>query len=124
MVVFICAMTPEERDDLWELLARTREVEVSPFFSRNVLRMARAQEQPRIGILAMLRREWQISAAAAAACLVLGGSLMKLGDRPLAPSALAQRIENPDDYEVIQELDRLLASEDNSAWLDPANLLF
>ncbi len=117
-------MHAEEQDDLWELLGHARQPEVSPFFSRNVLRQIRTEAEPAPGLLAALRRQWQFAAVTAAACLILGLSLVQIGERPAPAAALAQQIDRPSDYEVIEDLDVLLASDTNSAWLDQSNFTF
>ena len=53
-------MNTEEHDDLWELLGKARETKVSPFFSRNVLRAIREEEQEKVGFFSWLRAHWKV----------------------------------------------------------------
>ena len=55
-------MNTEEHDDLWQLLGRAKAPAASPFFSRNVLRAIREEEQERPGFFAWLRQHWQVTA--------------------------------------------------------------
>ena len=41
----------EEHDELWQLLGQARQPQVSPFFSRNVLRAIRKEEASAPGLL-------------------------------------------------------------------------
>ncbi len=118
-------MKPDEKDDLWYLLGKAQQPEVSPFFSRNVVRQARAQSGAHPSLFGWLLREWQMTAVTAAACVVLGLSLAQHLAEPPGPEAtLARQIENPADYEVIEDLDVLLASDQNSVWIDSTNSVF
>ena len=48
-------MNTEEHDDLWHLLGKAKVPEVSPFFSRNVLRALRETAPENGGVLGWLR---------------------------------------------------------------------
>jgi len=121
-----------ERDDqdqaLWDLLGRASKPGPSPFFTRNVLREIRNQPQRR-GIFALfgtwtagnLRRG--VLALSAATALVLAmGSLgwLPFFNEGIGGVALAESAESTEktDYEVIVNLDELLAYQETSVWLD------
>ena len=119
-----------ESDPLWRLLGRAEAPAVSPFFSRNVLREIRALEQEKPGLLGWIRGNgrlaWaSVTAATAAAVVLAFVGIRGTGDRralaakaePKQEVLVAQLAKNPDS-EVIKNLDELLASEDNSVWLD------
>jgi hypothetical protein len=115
---------PDEHDDLWHLLGKVRRTKVSPFFSRNVLREVRAQKQDEPGFFALLQRRWQLALAATAvfAIIAVAGWQYRHADFFNGSSdqltAIAQQVSDSPDYDVISDLDELIASEDNSVWLE------
>ncbi len=123
-------MKPDEQDKLWELLGKTRQPSVSPFFARNVLRAVRqevqegGQKRPLLARLtrALHRWSWQIAAAGVCAIAVLvtvspTAFVRHHHSAPAQPSLDTQIVANPD-YEVIVHLDELAADEESSLWLD------
>jgi hypothetical protein len=130
-------MKTDEHDELWDLLGRARDPEVSPFFSRNVLREVRNLRQERPSFWRWLRRHWQIPAVTLAAFALAVGAVFeenaggvrsvptKALSTPMAAVALedpqllvmAERVSDSPDYRVIGNLDELLDSEHNSIWL-------
>lgn len=117
-------MKSEEHDELWDLLGKARQPVVSPFFSRNVLREIRGQEQERAGSWMSFLFRWQ--GLAASVCL---GAIAAAGwvstqeqqqpheDEQQQLLAMAERVYTSPDYGVINNLDELLDSEKNAAWL-------
>lgn len=103
---------PEEDDALWRVLGKARRVQPSPFFARNVLRVIRPRSESR-GWL----RWWKPSLATAGALIAItltSASLMHHSQQ----NALARQVTDERDYAVIAQLDELLASENNSVWLE------
>ena len=104
----------KETDELWDLLGNARQVEVSPFFSRNVLReirLAQAQARP---VFSLLRR-WRLALVSATALVMVATTgVVLLQDRD-GVGALAQ---NPNDTEIVNNLQELLAYEDSKIWLE------
>ena len=112
-------MNTEEHDDLWHLLGKARAPEISPFFSRNVLRALRETAPEKGGVLGWLRRRWLVAATGACAVLVAGFVLMPRAEQPdQTTMLLAQEVSQSSDYQVISHLDELLASEASSVWLE------
>ena len=117
-------MNHEEHDELWNLLGKARQPKPSPFFTANVMRVVRAEAEPKPGLLAWLRAKWYVPAGACAA--VLAVLALRPADVP-APGAdpleeiAAAAATAPD---TVPSLDSLLAAEDNSIWLagDPSSL--
>lgn len=121
-----------ERDDkdqaLWDLLGRARKPEPSPFFVRNVLREVRSQPQ-RHGIFAAFAswaagglRKGALALTAATAVVLAMGSFGWLPFYNQDPAGVAS-VESAEstakaDYEVIVNLDELLAYQETSVWLD------
>jgi hypothetical protein len=121
-------MKREDDEHLWDLLGRTAEPEVSPFFARNVLRQIR--QNPPWSIRAWswfnLRRLVPVSGLAVA---VIAGLIFahnsSLRQNPGAASELDPVVAKIDvqDYEVVADLDELLASDENSLWDDESTSL-
>lgn len=112
-------MNTDEHDDLWHLLGKARMPAPSPFFSRNILRAIREEKQERRGALAWLRRHWQLAATGACAVLIAGFALNPAPDHPDNTTLLlAEQVSQSIDYQVIDNLDELIASEENLAWLE------
>ena len=111
-------MNHEEQDALWNLLGKAKPVEVSPFFSRNVLRAIRAEQPEKPGAFAFLLRRWTLLAAGACAVVIAGLALFPKTEKPDAVLLLAQEVSASPDYQVIRNLDELLDSEASSVWLD------
>lgn len=115
---FRSVMNHEEKDDLWELLGRAKPTRVSPFFSRNVLRVIREAKSERVGFFGRFHLRW-IAAAVGLVAVVLGGYF--LTPRPQPEGGLVEMVEHltaSPDYAVISNLDELLAAEESSVWLD------
>jgi hypothetical protein len=117
-------MNHDEHDDLWQLLGKARPPRISPFFSRNVLRAIR-EEQPerRGGWLGALWRHWRSASVAVVVLAVFAGVSIQTDRRHLAEAnaaldEAAHEVASSPDFPVIENLDMLLASDDNDVWLD------
>ena len=117
-------MNHDEDDNLWELLGKARPPRISPFFSRNVLRAIR-EEQPERGAgwVGALWRYWRSASVAAAALVVVAGVSIQTDRRHLAEAnaaldEAAHEFASSPEFPVVENLDMLLASDDNDVWLD------
>ncbi|HEX4086191.1 MAG TPA: hypothetical protein VHY22_14845 [Chthoniobacteraceae bacterium] len=121
----------DDNDKLWELLGKPpRQPEVSPFFSRNILRAVRQEEQERPAFRGKVSRlmrtlnRWTWQAAIACTCvaaLLIGagpGPFLRHHQRESVQATTARQIAGNPDYEVIKHLDELVADEESSLWLD------
>jgi hypothetical protein len=117
-------MKREDDQDLWDLLGRTAEPKLSPFFARNVLRQVRQEPSgfQRARKWLSLRR---LIPASALAIVVMGVIVathhpvsQKSPDRE--PDVVAKI--DPQDYEVVADLDELLAVDENSLWDENSTL--
>jgi hypothetical protein len=130
-------MNADDNDKLWELLGKTRPPNISPFFSRNVLRAVRQEEAaprtffsrvPRFLTRSLRRWVWRfaltgacaVAAFAAVSTLVPGfpSTFVRHHHAAEVQSGLAKQIVGNPDYEVIKHLDELVADEESSLWLD------
>ncbi len=115
-----------KRDDdpqLWDLLGQAAEPKISPFFARNILREIR---QPRgwTTLHGWLHLRRLIPAGGLAAALLAVVFLrLHMAVAPLTdPSRDTLANVDAQDYEVMGDLDDLLASDDNNS-LDESVLL-
>ena len=117
-------MKREDDQDLWDLLGRTAEPKLSPFFARNVLRQVRQEPG---GF--QRARKWlnlrRLIPASALAIVVVGVAVTT--HHPLSQKSpegepdVVARID-PQDYEVVADLDELLAVDENSLWDENSTL--
>ena len=118
-------MQPEDDQQLWDLLGRTAEPKLSPFFARNVLReigpgasrFGRAQDW------FSLRR---LVAASAVAVVVIGMAIATQAPRwsqksPEREPDVVTKID-PQDFDVVADLDELLVSDEDSLWTEKPTL--
>jgi hypothetical protein len=119
-------MKREEDEKLWDLLGRAAKPEVSPFFARNVLRQIRVQPHWLLATRRWFRPERLIPVSALAAVLVAAtlinsGSALRQQPAPAYNSDPVAQVD-PKDYEVVVDLDELLASDENGLWDDNSSL--
>jgi negative regulator of sigma E activity len=118
-------MRREDDEQLWDLLGRVAERKVSPFFARNVLRQVR--QQPRFTERVVRWLSWRqlvpasaLAVAAIAAVFVTHHVTGPQSSPDKTPNVVAKI--DPQDYEVVADLDDLLASGDNTLWDDNSTL--
>ena len=112
-------MNTDDHDDLWSLLGKAKAPVVTPFFSRNVLRAIRETAPEKRGVFGWLRARWRRAAVGVCAVLVVGFALVPHADQPDQTTMLfAKEVSQSTDYQVISNLDELLASEESSVWLE------
>ena len=110
-------MKREDDEKLWDLLGRSAEPKVSPFFARNVLREIRETEsQSRVG--GWLR--WLVPAAGAAVAIIAALFLRVQTPNPTSPDSRGETLTfiESQDSELIADLDDLFESDDNNSWDD------
>jgi hypothetical protein len=118
-------MKREDDEQLWDLLGRTAKPKVSPFFARNVLRRIRQESRfwQRFGSWLSWRQLVPASALAIAAISAIVLTHRATGPQAqpdTAPDVVAKI--DPQDYEVVADLDDLLASEENNLWDENSTL--
>ena len=116
-------MNREDDQPLWDLLGKAAKPEVSAFFARNVLRKIREKRSWRSYLVHFFSGRRLIPAAALAVAML--AALVFTRTSMLAPHSK----ENPiiaavatQDYEVVADLDELLASDENNLWTDNSSL--
>ena len=118
--------TDMDRNDdqqLWDLLGSSRAPEPSPYFSRNVVRRLREDSSSRSGFAASLnwRRLLPVSGLVAATAAIFVAYAVTFQHPSAGENDVVAKID-AQDYEVVADLDNLLASEDNNLWDDNPSL--
>lgn len=117
-------MERQDDNDLWDILGRVPEPTISPFFARNVLRKIR-QEATGLG----RARNWlslrRLVAASAVAVVVVGMAIAT--HHPVSQRASANDSDvvakiDPQDYDVVADLDELIAWDENTVWEEKPSL--
>ncbi len=117
-------MKREDDEQLWDLLGHNPEPELTPFFARNVLRQVRYEQSRHARTWTWLRR---LIPASAAALAILGavifvqiqGTQQASTEGQIDPVIASIDLQ---DYEVVADLDNLLASDENSPWDESSTL--
>jgi hypothetical protein len=112
-------MQREDDEQLWDLLGRTAEPKLSPFFARNVLRETRL-EASRFGRAQNWFSLRRLVAASGVAVVVIGMAIATHTSRwsqesPERESDVVAKID-PQDFDVVADLDELLAWDENNLW--------
>ena len=117
-------MESQDDKELWDVLGRLPEPTVSPFFARNVLRKIR-QEPSRFERV----RNWfsarKIVGVSAVAAVVVALALVTHYPGPRKTSSSDSEVVakiDPQDYEVVADLDALIAWDENTVWDDRPTL--
>ena len=117
-------MERQDDNELWDILGRVPEPTLSPFFARNVLRKIR-QEKTGFG----RARNWfslrRLVAASAVAVVVVGMAIATRHPASQRTSAndsdVVAKID-PQDYDVVADLDELIAWDENTMWEEKPTL--
>ena len=117
-------MELQDDKELWDVLGRLPEPTASPFFARNVLRKIR-QEPSRFERV----RNWfsvrKVVGASAVAAVVVALALVTHYPGPRTTSSSDSDVVakiDPQDYDVVADLDALIAWDENSVWEDRPTL--
>ena len=112
-------MRREDDQELWDLLGRAAQPELSAFFARNVIRRIRQEPQRFARFRALFNLRRLIPASALAVAVIGAAIVIQHPKTPRAASDSAPDIVakiDPQDYEVVADLDELLASDENNLW--------
>lgn len=114
-------MRREDDQQLWDLLGRAAQPpRASDFFARDVVR--RIRQEPRGWERFQRWTQWLIPATAAAVVLI--GTVIAFehpfNGKDATPDVVAQI--DPQDFEVVADLDVLVASDESNLWDDDQNL--
>jgi hypothetical protein len=113
-------MEPQDDKELWDVLGRLREPTLSPFFARDILRKIRQKPSYFERV-----RNWfsvrKIVGASAVAAVVTALALVTHYPGPRTTSSTdsdAVAKIDPQDYDVVADLDQLVAWDENTVWED------
>lgn len=118
-------MDREDDKQLWDILGQVPEPTLSPFFARNVVRAVRERTNRFERIRHWL--SWRRLAAASAVVSVVIGMAIATHRPPVSKITAAPESDvvakiDPQDYDVVADLDELIAWDENSVWEDKPTL--
>jgi hypothetical protein len=118
-------MKREDDEQLWDVLGRASEPRVSPFFARNVLRQIRLEPRWMVALRSWFSLRRLIPASAVALALV--AAIVVTQNASLRQESASNEFDpiakvDAQDYEVVADLDDLLASDENSLWDENSSL--
>ncbi len=111
-------MNREDDQELWDLLGKSAQPAVSPFFARNVVRQIRQEKSWTDYARGWLRPRRLLPASAIALVMVVSGlSIRSIRNSADNPPELVTKIDLQD-YDTVADLDDLLASDDDGIWTE------
>jgi hypothetical protein len=118
-------MKREDDQQLWDLLGQADEPKLSPFFARNVLRQIRREPRWFEHVRSRLRLR-RLAPASGLALAVIAAIIFahnpSLRPKPVADESDPVAKIDAQDYEVVADLDELLASDENNLWDEDSTL--
>ena len=118
-------MKREDDQQLWDLLGQASEPKLSPFFARNVVRAIRQRSRPFESLRSWLSVRKLVPIAGVAVAVVAAilalhqPAIHKSSDS--TPDVIAQI--DPQDYDVVADLDELLVTDESNLWDDDTQTL-
>jgi hypothetical protein len=118
-------MKREDDQQLWDLLGQAPPTEISPFFARNIARRIR-QQRPPFGRLRSWPTPGKLVPAAGLAVAVIAAILAT--HQPAIRNPVDSTPDvivkiDPQDYDVVADLDELLVTDESSLWDDDTQTL-
>ena len=109
-------MKREEDQELWDLLGKADAPTLSPFFARNVVRQIRQEPDWRESVQRWLSPRRLIPATAVALAIVAATLSFRTPTTPSesVPETVAKL--DPQDFEIVADLDVLIAMEEDGLW--------
>ena len=115
-------MKREDDDQLWDLLGKAARPQASPFFARNVLRQIREEPRWNWGPWISWRRLVPASGLAVAVAIATFFAVDRAPEEPLSGEDDLIAEIDVQDYEVVADLDVLLAADETSLWEENSSL--
>ena len=117
-------MEPQDDKELWNVLGRLPKPTLSPFFARNVVRKVRQERTRFEQVWDWLSVRKLVGASAVAAAFVALALVTHYpGPRTTSSSDsdVVAKID-PQDYDVVADLDALIAWDESNVWEDKPTL--
>ena len=118
-------MNREDDQRLWDLLGTARSPAASPFFARNVVRTIRQQPTVLRWLTEWFSLRRLVPATTLAMAILVAAFVVRGPDKAdlalTTDSDPVARID-PQDYDVVADLDELIASDENALWDDNSSL--
>ena len=116
-------MDREDDKKLWDLLGRLSEPTLSPFFARNVVRSVRQEATP----FERARNWFSLRRLVAASAIVVVIGIAIATHHPVSQTPAVNDSDvvakiDPQDYDVVADLDELIAWDENTVWEDKPTL--
>ena len=117
-------MKREDDQELWDLLGKAGQPTLSKFFARNVVRQIRQEPDWRERV-----RRWftprRLIPAAAVALAIVATTLSIQPPQKASDESLPETVAklDPQDFEVVADLDNLIAMQEDGLWEDEAPTL-
>ena len=116
-------MDREDDQQLWDILGSAATPEVSPFFARDILRRVRMEsDQTSRRSRFLWRRLLPVSGLVAATAAIFVAYSVNFQPAVSDNDDDAVAKIDAQDYEVVADLDNLLAADENSLWDDTSSL--
>ena len=117
-------MEPQDDKELWDVLGRLPEPALSPFFARNVLRKIRQEPAHFERVRNWLSARKIVGVSAVAAVVVALALLTHYPAQRTTSSSESDVVAkiDPQDYDVVADLDALIAWDENTVWQDRPTL--
>jgi hypothetical protein len=118
-------MKREDDQQLWDFLGQASEPKLSPFFARNIVRAVRSQSTSFAWLRNWLNPRKLVPVAGVAVAVI--AAILTLHhptiQRPAetTPDVIAQI--DPQDYDVVADLDELLVTDESNLWDDDTQTL-
>ena len=118
-------MKREDDQKLWDVLGQVRPVELSPFFARNIVRKIRERPAGFEKLRSWLSPRKLVPIAGLAVAVMAAVLAMH---QPVSPNPEENTPEviaaiDPQDYDVVADLDELLVTDENNLWDDDTQTL-
>ena len=118
-------MKREDDEQLWDILGRAPEPKVAPFLARNVLRQIRQEPRWTVALRSWFSLRRLVPASAFA--LALAAAIVFTHNPSLRHERASNELDpiakvDAQDYEVVADLDDLLAPDENSLWDENSSL--
>ena len=118
-------MKREDDQQLWDLLGRTSEPKLSPFFARDVVRAVRQRSQSFDLLRSWFSSRRLVPVAGLAVAIIAAimtfhhPAIQKSADK--TPDAISKI--DAQDYDVVADLEELLVTDESSLWDDDTQTL-